>query len=248
MFSYQFAPEVVTEYNACLTGGAQCELVQSTTDPGTCFYGPYELTEGCEPAVEVITDPPPNPDSNPLPFNPQPQPNPQPLPIPQPIPPTQPVPNLPQSGISNPAECAPAGWELLNPLAYVTGMGCVLTWAFVPPSPQTAVDRISIAFNNTALGVITTAMYQLVAPFVAFEGADASTNCQGPNIVIPFALGEDFSIYPFSACESPAKEASEIVRTISTITFYISGIFIVTSIVLSAFGISLGGYFSRGDD
>lgn len=51
--------------------------------------------------------------------------------------------------------CAPSGWEFLNPLAYVRGGGCVLSWAFVPPegAVEAQVQATATRVAGTSAGV-----------------------------------------------------------------------------------------------
>jgi len=37
-------------------------------------------------------------------------------------------------------ECAPRGWELLNPVSYIYGTACVLAWAWIPPNLNSLFD------------------------------------------------------------------------------------------------------------
>jgi hypothetical protein len=48
--------------------------------------------------------------------------------------------------------CVPNGWQILNPVAYVKGTGCVLHWAFVPDVSSISADMADL--KNGADGAI----------------------------------------------------------------------------------------------
>ena len=57
-----------------------------------------------------------------------------------------PGPAAPGVGGPQASDCAPSGWHLLDPLAYVAGMGCVLQMMFIPT--QTTSTTLSELYNT----------------------------------------------------------------------------------------------------
>ncbi len=80
--------------------------------------------------------------------------------------------------VGSAADCAPSGWNLLNPLAYVTGMACVFTWAFVPNSTILVGTLSGFVgeFQATGFGQLFTTSTGAITAFVdAFQDPGACT-------------------------------------------------------------------------
>jgi hypothetical protein len=76
--------------------------------------------------------------------------------------------------------CAPSGWQLLNPLAYVKGMFCVLQLAFVPTSAT------STAWDNFRQSVSQKPPYSLVVGASNFVNGTLA-GVRGGSSITPYA-------------------------------------------------------------
>lgn len=230
---------------------AECLEVPLTNPDGTTYTIPHTVPS--DPA-EPTPSPSPTPTPTPTPTtSPEPSPSPTPTPTPTPTP-VDPNTNDPAAipDPINPSDgsgCAPSGWSLLNPFSYVRSTVCILEWAFIPPDIATPMTQVQAALDISVIGVVGTATTDFLGPFSSFQNTGPGyTNCLGPLITLPIAFPgtDDLAFHPFAACEPPASTMSQFVLILSTITIAIGGIWIVLSIVMSAFGLHLSLFNSGG--
>lgn len=119
-------------------------------------------------------------------------------------------------------QCAPSGWGILNPAAYVKGMGCVVTWAFVPNASTLTETLAGLRgdLDNTPIGQLFVGVYTVVHDFViAFTDPAACTTADR----IGWNQNAQFVGLP---CENP------IATTYSPVYIVLSGMLIVTTAVV----------------
>lgn len=227
---------------------------QTVADTYQCRYGPYTLPAAqCEYAIpQTTTNPTPQPTTTPSPTA-TPTTSPSPEPTPSPTPTNTAGTDVPEPSGELAIGCAPTGWAVLNPIAYVQATACVLQWAFVPTDLAPAAATVQQALDNSALGTITTFVSDFTGPLTAFRDAgDNPNNCLGPAVTMPFSLAgngrEDLITHPFAACEGFTKTLAEMSTIIIGGTVYISALYIAAGNILGAFGLEIPLFRRGGED
>lgn len=160
-----------------------------------------------------------------------------------------------QSTVEQFADCAPSGWALLNPLAYVSGMACVLQLLFIPQHFGESFGDVADAWNGSVIGTVADA-FALVwgLPGELQDGYENSTftdpdACEGPTVNVNWGnLGTESGnvtqeVNPLYACDGPAESAANVIKPLASGLLYIGLAILVVKLALSVLGPvqSMGG-------
>lgn len=134
--------------------------------------------------------------------------------------------------------CAPTGWSLLNPLAYVGASGCLIKWAFIPEDFTGYFPYLQEVWATSNAGVFTSAMTEIPLKMLPLAG-NASVNCQGPGFNLDLGpITTPRMIYPLNACAEPVQSAAAMAKLISTIAISYGGIVAVWNLFAGAVGLT----------
>ena len=134
-------------------------------------------------------------------------------------------------------ECVPSGWGVLNPVAFVRGLGCVLIFLFKPNASvitepvQEAVEGGVLDAAGSIQGTLSDAWGAM-----ADSASEHAGDCQGPVFSIPSSEGPSREVALLSTCSAPASTFAPVVRG-----FILFGLgFIVLSAFLRGIGRLVG--------
>ena len=144
--------------------------------------------------------------------------------------------------------CAPSGWQLLNPFAYVGGTACLIGWAVVPPGTafSDGVTTLNAVWTSSPVGLFTTAMLDVPNHAKALTG-DGGVGCQGPTVSLPIgsAIGLAPTVFhPLAACSSPVSDVAAVFKYIETVGLIFGGAFLIYNTIGTVLGfprLRLGG-------
>jgi hypothetical protein len=151
--------------------------------------------------------------------------------------------------------CVPAGLGILNPSNFVTSLGCVLKWAFIPQDDFGAhVAELANETQSTALAIPTGGLSAVFGSFgrlrTSYEGA-SEDGCNGPSFTLPsnVNLGDvaNRTIHPMSSCEEPMANAALWSRRIQLLVFYVGfGFFLSGLFLKTVLGVTPGKAIDLG--
>jgi hypothetical protein len=174
----------------------------------------------------------------------------------------QPVPLYPDpSADTAPLSCAPSGFQFLNPFAYVSSTACLFQYLFIPKlGSQYYLDLLNLHIDGTILAFPKDFTNNFIDPLVdASNILPTPENCMGLGFTVPIRdalegtryygyFNENFTFYPFQACNENAQKISELARTIEATMIYLFSAFTAARIVAGAFGYNLPFTNTKGPD
>jgi hypothetical protein len=135
------------------------------------------------------------------------------------------------------------GLSLLSPTSWirslVRGVGCLLSWAFVPTQAELNVlsARVNAAYGNSGVSVVTDAGGQVAEAWTAFGAGAGSGGCAGPDVEFSMG-GEDVSMNPLTTCSGTAGATfAPIIKTGLSALAVIGGVWALIGSISGAFGV-----------
>jgi hypothetical protein len=135
--------------------------------------------------------------------------------------------------------CAPSGWELLNPAAYIAATSCLFQWAFIPQNIDQYNSNIIDAFEGSTLGQLFEVAGDIIAPIADID-TETAPDCMGPLVTIPVPdiyAQDDVDMYPFQACSDLGQTLSSIALAATNFTLVTGFVILGGQQLLGAFGL-----------
>lgn len=147
-----------------------------------------------------------------------------------------------------PGDCAPAGWELLNPFSLVRSLGCLLEYEFVPKGSPVAdaATAVQAAWAASDIGVFVTAMVEIPLSLAPLGGSAGMDGCAGPAVPLPAPWS--ITMHPWSACDPPMSTVAGAVRAYVTVVMLYGGARLVYEPVRQAFNLPKIPSIRRNED
>lgn len=138
--------------------------------------------------------------------------------------------------------CAPSGWNVLNPVAYVGMQGCLLQWLFIPSTSEFegAITNVQTTWSGSAVGSFINAVIAVPASFGTFAG-NGMTGCE-VSVTLPFNTSTsgavpDQTIKLLPACSGNVQTIANLCHLVLTITCIFVGTFAVSRPITRALGL-----------
>lgn len=134
--------------------------------------------------------------------------------------------------------CAPSGWGLLNPLAYVGSTWCLIKLAVFPSAGvfTNAATQLKTAWTGSSVGTFTTAVISVPSTLLGLAG-NGATDCQGPGFTLTVGTVTPRMVYPLNACASPMSGVASTTRLLGSIFVGFGGVVLIWNTYASALGL-----------